>query len=165
MNSDSPLPIFRISVNGRERTVSAPAEIPLLWVLREKLGLIGTKYGCGRGLCGACSVLIDGKLARSCRLQVSSVSGRRITTIEGLAAEPGQPVVEAWIAEQVPQCGFCQSGQIVAATALLSSTPSPDEDAVTRFMAGNVCRCGTYVRIRRAIRRAAGAMARRGSAT
>jgi isoquinoline 1-oxidoreductase subunit alpha len=148
---------FQLIVNGRERTVRVPPEMPLLWVLREQLGLTGTKYGCGLGLCGACSVLVDSTLERSCQLTASEVSGRRVTTIEGLSAEPGQPVVDAWIAEQVPQCGFCQSGQIVAATALLASSPSPDEAEISRFMAGNVCRCGTYVRIRRAIRRAAAA--------
>ncbi len=153
---------FQMIVNGRERTVRVPPEMPLLWVLRETLGLTGTKYGCGRGLCGACSVLVEGKLARSCQLRASDVSGRRITTIEGVAAEPGQPVVEAWIAEQVPQCGFCQSGQIVAATALLSSSPFPDEDEIERFMSGNICRCSTYVRIRRAIHRAAAAADRGG---
>jgi isoquinoline 1-oxidoreductase alpha subunit len=145
----------RISVNGREQTVQVPPEMPLLWILREQLGLTGTKYGCGRGLCGACSVLVDGKLTRSCQLRASAVSGRVITTIEALAAEPGHPVVESWIAEQVPQCGFCQSGQIVAATALLDKNDSPTEDEINRFMSGNVCRCGTYVRIRCAVRRAA----------
>jgi aerobic-type carbon monoxide dehydrogenase small subunit (CoxS/CutS family) len=155
MSADSSEAI-EIAVNGRPRTVRVPPDMPLLWVLREQLGLTGTKYGCGRGLCGACSVLVDGELARSCQLTAAAVSGRKVTTIEGLAAEAGQPVVEAWIAEQVPQCGFCQSGQIVAATALLARSSSPTEAEIDRFMAGNVCRCGTYVRIRCAIRRAAG---------
>jgi aerobic-type carbon monoxide dehydrogenase small subunit (CoxS/CutS family) len=154
MSADS-FESIEIHVNGRTRAVQVPPDMPLLWVLREELGLTGTRYGCGRGLCGACSVLVDGNLARSCQLTAAAASGRKVTTIEGLAAEAGQPVVEAWIAEQVPQCGFCQSGQIVAATALLARSSSPTEAEIDRFMAGNVCRCGTYVRIRCAIRRAA----------
>jgi aerobic-type carbon monoxide dehydrogenase small subunit (CoxS/CutS family) len=146
---------IQLVVNGQQRAVHVLPDTPLLWVLRETLELTGTKYGCGRGLCGACSVHVEGALARSCLLPVSAVAGRRITTIEGLAADEGHPVVRAWIEEQVPQCGYCQPGQIVAATALLRQNPSPRDEEITRFMSGNVCRCGAYVRILRAVRRAA----------
>ena len=149
-------------VNGQRRAVLVAPDMPLLWVLRDTLGLTGTKYGCGRGLCGACSVLVDGALTRACLVAVAAVAGRQITTIEGLAADHDHPVVRAWIEEQVPQCGYCQPGQIVAATALLRQRPLPGDEEITRFMAGNVCRCGTYVRIRRAIHRAAGMIAARG---
>jgi aerobic-type carbon monoxide dehydrogenase small subunit (CoxS/CutS family) len=148
------MPPFRLSVNGESRTVDVPADMPLLWVLRDTLGLTGTKYGCGMALCGACTVLMDGDPTRTCVTPVSSVGGRRITTIEGLSAEGDHPVQRAWIAEEVPQCGFCQSGQVLAAAALLAGTPDPSDAQIDRAMT-NICRCGTYQRIRRAIHRAA----------
>lgn len=146
----------RLEVNGREVTVEAHGETPLLWVLRDTLDLTGTKYGCGRGLCGACTVLVAGKSVRSCQLPLSEVDNRPITTIEGLHPEGKHPVQEAWIAEDVPQCGYCQAGQIMSAVALLSSNPTPSPAEIDQAMAGNLCRCGTYVRIRRAVARAAG---------
>ena len=145
-----------IIVNGAPRVVSAADEMPLLWVLRDLLGLTGTKYGCGRGLCGACTVHIDGQAARACLTAVSTIEGRLVTTIEGLSPDRSHPVQAAWIAEQVPQCGYCQSGQIMQAAALLAKTPRPTHDEIDAAMGGNICRCGTYPRIRRAIQRAAG---------
>jgi isoquinoline 1-oxidoreductase subunit alpha len=143
-------------VNGVARTIDvADPQTPLLWALRESLGLTGTKYGCGAGLCGACTVLVDGAAARSCQLPLQAVARRSITTIEGLSAGTIDPVQQAWIAEQVPQCGYCQSGQIMAAVALLASNPDPSDDEINAAMDGNLCRCGTYARIRRAIHRAA----------
>ncbi len=143
-------------VNGRERRVEADPEMPLLWVLRDTLGLTGTKFGCGAGLCGACTVHLDGEAARSCMTPVGSVSRRRVTTIEGLSASGAHSLQNAWIAEQVPQCGYCQPGQIMAAAALLARKPKPSDAEVDEAMSGNLCRCGTYLRIRRAIRRASG---------
>jgi aerobic-type carbon monoxide dehydrogenase small subunit (CoxS/CutS family) len=148
------MPPYRLSVNGQQRSVNVPAEMPLLWVLRDTLGLTGTKYGCGMALCGACTVLLDGEPARSCVTPVSTVAARRVTTIEGLSAEGDHPVQRAWIAEEVPQCGFCQSGQVLAAAALLAKTPDPSDAEIDRTMT-NICRCGTYQRIRTAIHRAA----------
>ena len=145
-----------IIVNGTPRVVSAADEMPLLWVLRDLLGLTGTKYGCGRGLCGACTVHIDGQAARACLTAVGTIEGRLVTTIEGLSPARSHPVQAAWIAEQVPQCGYCQSGQIMQAAALLAKTPRPTHDDIDAAMGGNICRCGTYPRIRRAIQRAAG---------
>jgi isoquinoline 1-oxidoreductase subunit alpha len=145
-----------LRVNGRERTISVAPETPLLWVLRDTLELTGTKFGCGAGLCGACTVHLDGQAARSCATPVSQASGKNITTIEGLSANGLHPLQQAWIAEQVPQCGYCQAGQIMAASALLERTPQPSDEQITQAMNGNLCRCGTYDRIRRAIRRAAG---------
>jgi aerobic-type carbon monoxide dehydrogenase small subunit (CoxS/CutS family) len=131
--------------------------MPLLWAIRNEIGLTGTKYGCGIAQCGACTVLMDGKAVRSCLLPAASAQGREITTIEGLSKGGAlTKVQEAWVAEDVPQCGYCQSGQVMAATALLNRTPKPDDSDIDAAMAGNICRCGTYVRIRRAIRRAAG---------
>ena len=145
-----------ITINGRRYTPDLPdPSTPLLWVLRDWLGLTGTRYGCGAGLCGACTVHLDGLPVRSCITPVSAVGARRVTTIEGVSAGPGQKVQHAWIAEQVPQCGYCQSGQIMCAAALLAKTPNPTDDEIDRAMAGNICRCGTYQRIRRAIHRAA----------
>lgn len=133
----------------------AAPDTPLLWVLRDTLGLTGTKYGCGMGLCGACTVHLDGEAIRSCQTHVNAIGGKRITTIEGLSANRSHPVQLAWIAEQVPQCGYCQSGQIMQAAALLTNKPHPTRDEIDQAMMGNICRCATYQRIRRAIERAA----------
>jgi isoquinoline 1-oxidoreductase alpha subunit len=146
----------RLKVNGQDHGVDVPDNTPLLWVLRDTLGLRGTKYGCGRGLCGACTVHLDGRAVRSCMTPVSAVKERAITTIEGLSFEGLHPCQRAWIEEDVPQCGYCQAGQIMAAAALLAANPHPDDATIRRAMAGNLCRCGTYQRIRRAVRRAAG---------
>ena len=146
---------IRLRVNGRERTVSVPPETPLLWVLRDTLALTGTKFGCGAGLCGACTVHVDSAAVRSCTLRVADVAGKNITTIEGLSPDRSHPLQQAWIAEEVPQCGYCQSGQIMAAAALLSRNPHPSQEQILQAMEGNLCRCGTYQRIRRAIQRAA----------
>jgi isoquinoline 1-oxidoreductase alpha subunit len=147
-----------LTVNGREATISDDqAAVPLLWILREALGLIGAKFGCGQGLCGACTVHLDGEAVRSCQVSAAEAAGKVITTIEGLADAAGlHPVQQAWIAESVPQCGYCQAGQIMAAAALLRQNAMPDDAAIDAAMAGNLCRCGTYQRIRRAIHLAAG---------
>jgi isoquinoline 1-oxidoreductase alpha subunit len=157
-----PAPIrLTLHVNGAARQVTADPDMPLLWVLRDLLGLTGTKYGCGMMVCGACTVHLDGEAVRSCRLPVGSLAGRAVTTIEGLATAGAagppalHPVQRAWVAEQVPQCGYCQSGQIMAAAALLARNPAPSDEQITAAMDGNLCRCGTYLRIRRAIHRAA----------
>ncbi len=148
--------MISLLVNGARRTVDADPDMPLLWALREKLGLTGTKFGCGVAQCGACTVHVDGQPVRSCITPVSAVGGRRVTTIEGLTPAGGlHPVQQAWIAEEVPQCGYCQSGQILAAAALLAKKPSPTDADIDDAMAGNICRCGTYPRIRAAIHRAA----------
>ena len=150
--------MLRLNVNGKVRELSdAEASTPLLWVLRDELGLTGTKFGCGVGICGACTVLLDGNPIRSCSTTASTASGRDITTIEGLASEDGEltPVQQAWIDLDVAQCGYCQTGQIMGATALLESNPTPSNEDIDAAMAGNICRCGTYLRIRNAIKRAA----------
>lgn len=144
-----------LTVNGKEERLDVDPEKPLLWVLRENLQLTGTKYGCGIAACGACTVHLDGEPIRSCVTPVSAAAGKRVTTIEGLSADRAHPVQKAWIAEEVPQCGFCQSGQIMAAAALLANTPKPDDGAIDSAMRNNLCRCGTYQRIRRAVKRAA----------
>ena len=144
-----------LTVNGKAVSVAAEPDTPLLWVLREHLKLTGTKYGCGSGLCGACTVHIDGKAVRSCQATVSQVQGKKVTTIEGLSADSSHPLQKAWIAEQVPQCGYCQSGQIMQAAELLAATKNPTRDQIVAHMDGNICRCGTYPRIVRAIQRAA----------
>jgi isoquinoline 1-oxidoreductase alpha subunit len=143
-------------VNGQEHEVDVSPDTPLLWVLRDSLGLTGTKYGCGQGLCGACTVHVDGEAARSCTLPVSEVAGRQITTIEGLSPDGSHPLQQAWLAENVVQCGYCQPGQIMAAAALLAQSPEPTDEEIDTAMSGNLCRCGTYQRIRHAIHRAAG---------
>lgn len=145
-----------LNINGEQKSFDAPDDMPLLWVLRDILGMTGTKFGCGVALCGACTVHVDGKAVRSCMLPVSAVSGRAITTIEGVGTTPvGAKVQKAWLDLEVIQCGYCQSGQIMSAAALLASTPTPDNSDIDAAMAGNICRCGTYVRVREAIKHAA----------
>jgi len=149
-----------ISVNGKPMTVDADPETPLLWVLRDFLELTGTKFGCGMALCGACTVHVDGRPTRSCITALAAVTGRRITTIEGIGLhKTGRLVQEAWVAENVPQCGYCQSGQIMSATALLSGNKEPSDTQIDAAMSGNICRCATYPRIRAAIKRAAKGLA------
>lgn len=148
------MPNYTFHVNGSEKNADVSPDTPLLWVLRDNLQLTGTKFGCGAGLCGACSVHVNGALTRSCITPVSQVVGKHVTTIEGLGANGLHPLQAAWIAEDVPQCGYCQSGQIMAAAAMLQKTPHPTDQQITDFMSGNICRCGTYERIRRAIHRA-----------
>jgi isoquinoline 1-oxidoreductase alpha subunit len=145
-----------LTINGEQRSFDAPADMPLLWVLRDIIGLTGTKYGCGIAQCGACTVHVDGKPVRSCVLPVGALNGRTITTIEGVGVSPaGAKVQKAWLDLEVIQCGYCQSGQIMSAAALLASTPNPDDSDINAAMSGNICRCGTYVRIREAIKLAA----------
>ena len=144
-----------VDVNGRALKVNAQPDTPLLWVLRDELGLTGTKYGCGIAQCGACTVLIDGQAMRSCQMPVSAVGAAKVMTIEGLGGT--HPLQEAWVKLDVPQCGYCQSGQIMSAVALLASNPKPDDAAITAAMDGNICRCGAYQRIRAAIKDAAAA--------
>jgi isoquinoline 1-oxidoreductase alpha subunit len=146
---------FTLQINGLNHAVNADPAMPLLWVLRDLLNLTGTKYGCGMGLCGACTVHLDGTATRSCLTPVSAAVGRRILTIEGLGARELHPIQQAWIDEQVPQCGYCQSGQILSAAALLARKPHPTDAEIDEGMAGNLCRCATYFRIRNAIHRAA----------
>jgi isoquinoline 1-oxidoreductase subunit alpha len=141
-------------VNGGPVSVEAPQDTPLLWVIREQLKLTGTKFGCGAGLCGACVVHIDGKRAFSCQIQISDVAGKQVTTIEGLSPDSSHPVQKAWLAERVPQCGYCQSGQIMSAADLLKRNPHPTRAQILAQMSGHICRCGTYPRIVRAIERA-----------
>ena len=145
----------KLIVNGRSRTVDVPAEMPLLWVIRDVLNLRGTKYGCGIAVCGACTVHINGEATRSCVTPISSVAGKRVTTIEGLSENGSHPVQQAWMDQDVAQCGYCQSGQIMSAVSLLSKYPNPTDDQIDAAMSGNFCRCGTYLRIRQAIHKAA----------
>jgi isoquinoline 1-oxidoreductase alpha subunit len=148
--------MITLNINGQPRSVDAPADMPLLWVLRDLLGLTGTKFGCGIAQCGACTVHLDGAPVRSCLLPVGSIGERPITTIEGVGSTPiGAKVQKAWLDLEVIQCGYCQSGQIMSAAALLKTTPAPDDADIDAAMAGNICRCGTYVRIREAIKQAA----------
>ncbi len=147
---------MKLIINGVAHQVDAAEDTPLLWVLRDHLGLTGTKFGCGIASCGACTVHLDGEPVRSCQTPLSDVGEATITTIEGLAGDELHPVQQAWIDEQVPQCGYCQSGQIMSAAALLRETPNPSDEDIDVAMAGNMCRCGTYPRMRRAIKRAAG---------
>ena len=144
-----------LTVNGKPYTVNVPADTPLLWVIREHLQLTGTKFGCGLAQCGACTVHLDGSPVRSCQIPLSAAAGKKITTIEGLHPQGQHPLQVAWIAEQVPQCGYCQSGQIMQAAGLLAKNPNPSDDEIVAHMSGNICRCATYLRIKRAIRRAA----------
>jgi len=147
---------IHLVINDRSHDVEVAPDMPLLWVLRDQLNMTGTKYGCGMGLCGACTVHLDDEAVRSCQTPVSSVGAKRITTIEGLSGDNSHPVQKAWIAEQVPQCGYCQPGQIMSAAALLAKTAKPTDEQIDSAMMGNLCRCGMYQRIRRAIHRAAG---------
>ncbi len=142
-------------LNGKPTTLDADPTMPLLWAIRELAGLTGTKFGCGMALCGACTVHLDGKATRSCVMPLSAVAGRKVTTIEGLGTTPAKAVQAAWVKLQVPQCGYCQSGQIMSATALLESNPAPTDDDIDSAMSGNICRCATYSRIRAAIHAAA----------
>ena len=142
-------------VNGRTVSADAPSETLLLWIIREEIKLTGTKFSCGAGLCGACMVHVDGKRAFSCQTQLADVAGREVTTIEGLSPDSSHPVQKAWLAERVPQCGYCQSGQIMSAADLLKQNPHPTRDEIVAHMSANICRCGTYPRILRAIERAA----------
>ena len=151
----------RMNINKKVQEVEAPEDMPLLWALRDVVGLKGTKYGCGIGVCGACTVLLDGKAVRSCMTRVGTVGNQAVTTIEGLADTEVHPVQEAWQEIDVPQCGYCQPGQIMAATALLAHTPNPTDADIDSQMSGNLCRCGTYPRIRAAIHQAAEKMAAR----
>jgi len=144
-----------IKVNGASHQLDVEDEMPLLWVLREEVGLTGTKFGCGIAQCGACTVHINGEAVRSCVTPIGTIDGAEITTIEGLSPDSRHPVQQAWLTEEVPQCGYCQSGQIMSATALLNTIPHPDDADIDAAMAGNICRCGTYVRIREAIKHAA----------
>jgi isoquinoline 1-oxidoreductase alpha subunit len=146
---------FEFTLNGTKRTVDVAPDIPLLWVLRDTLGLTGTKYSCGKGLCGSCTVLLDGMPVRSCITPVESVAGKKVLSIEGLSGDRSHPVQRAWIANEVPQCGYCQSGQILTAVALLSTHPHPTDQQIDEAMGGVLCRCGTYQRIRKAIHQAA----------
>jgi isoquinoline 1-oxidoreductase alpha subunit len=151
------VPAMRVlKINGREATVDVPDDVPLLWVIREDLQMCGTKFGCGMALCGACTVHLDGQPVRSCVTPVSVAAGKEITTIEGLSKDGTHPLQQAWVKENVPQCGYCQSGQIMQAAALLKDKPNPTDEEITAAMSGNICRCGTYGRIRAAIKRAAG---------
>jgi aerobic-type carbon monoxide dehydrogenase small subunit (CoxS/CutS family) len=147
--------MIKLNVNGQEKQVDVDPQTPLLWVLRDTLGLTGTKYGCGAALCGACTVHIEGEPTRSCVTPVNAVADRKITTIEGLSKDRSHPVQQAWMELDVPQCGYCQSGQIMAAVALLAKKPVPTDADIDAAMSGNLCRCGTYQRIRAAIHRAA----------
>jgi len=151
---------MELTINGRALQVDVPADMPLLWVLRDVIGLTGTKFGCGIAACGACTVQLDGQAVRSCITPVSGVVGKRITTIEAIGeTPPGKKIQDAWVALDVPQCGYCQSGQIMSASALLAKNPTPNDADIDTAMSGNICRCGTYGRIRAAIKQAAGAPA------
>jgi aerobic-type carbon monoxide dehydrogenase small subunit (CoxS/CutS family) len=151
-----------VIVNGKKHEVDVETDVPLLWVIRENLGMTGTKFGCGVAQCGACTVHLDGQPIRSCITPIAAAQGKKITTIEGLSPDGSHPIQRAWIAEDVPQCGYCQSGQIMSAAALLAAKPKPTDADIDAAMSGNICRCGTYQRIRRAIHRAAGSLAQGG---
>jgi len=154
-----------LKINGASHALDVPDDMPLLWALRDLLNLVGTKYGCGVGECGSCTVLMDGVPIRSCRVRATAMDGKEITTIEGLSTDGSHPVQRAWDEEDVPQCGYCQAGQVLSAVALLNRIPDPDDADIDSAMSGVLCRCGTYIRIRKAIKRAAGHMAGNGSAS
>jgi isoquinoline 1-oxidoreductase alpha subunit len=147
-----------LQINGKSMNVDAPADTPMLWVLRDHLGLTGTKFGCGMALCGACTVHLDGQPVRSCQTPLSAAAGKKVSTIESLSANNSHPLQKAWIAHDVPQCGYCQSGQLMSAAALLKTNKNPSDDDIDAAMSGNICRCGTYPRIRAAIKTAAAEM-------
>lgn len=147
--------MIKFELNGAQQTLDADPQMPLLWTLRDLIKLTGTKYGCGAGLCGACTVHLDGKAVRSCIMPISAINGKKVTTIEGLSDDASHPVQQAWIKHNVPQCGYCQSGQIMSASALLATNAAPTDQDIDRAMSGNLCRCGTYPRIRKAIHEAA----------
>ncbi len=149
------MPAITLRINGQDKQVDVPEGMPLLWVLRDRLDLTGTKFGCGIGSCGACTVHLDGVAVRSCQTPAVAAAGKAVTTIEGLSSDGSHPVQQAWIEAQVPQCGYCQSGQIMSAAALLATNPNPSDSDIDTAMSGNLCRCGTYQRIRKAIHRAA----------
>jgi isoquinoline 1-oxidoreductase alpha subunit len=153
----------KFTLNGKAETVDVPPAMPLLWVLRDTLGMIGTKFGCGMSLCGACTIHLDGQPVRSCVTPISNVAGKSVTTIEGLSADRSSPIQQAWIAEDVPQCGYCQSGQIMTAAALLAKTANPTDADIDEAMRNNICRCGTYQSIRRAVHLAAELRAKAGA--
>jgi aerobic-type carbon monoxide dehydrogenase small subunit (CoxS/CutS family) len=148
--------MISLTVNGKSHDVDVPSDMPLLWVIRDTIGLTGTKFGCGLSQCGACTVHLEGNAIRSCTTPVALAAGKKITTIEGLSPTSSHALQVAWVAEQVPQCGYCQSGQLMSASALLAKTPKPTDAEIDAAMTGNICRCGTYQRIHRAIKRAAG---------
>lgn len=149
------MPTYQIKVNGQSRTVDVADDTPMLWVLRDELGLVGTKFGCGAGACGACTVHVDGIAMRSCQIPVSQMNGEAITTIEGLSEKGTHPVQQAWATHDVPQCGYCQAGQMMSAAALLDNSPNPSDAEIDAAMSGNICRCGTYLRIHAAVKTAA----------
>ncbi len=149
------MPKYNLTINGKQQSVNVPDDMPLLWVLRDELGLTGTKFGCGRGLCGSCTIHLDGESTRACMTPVEYADGSEITTIEGLSPDLSHPLQKAWLAEEVPQCGYCQSGQIMTAASLLEQNSDPTDDDIDTAMKMNLCRCGTYQRIRKAIHRAA----------
>ena len=149
------MPLYNLKINGLEKSVEVASETPLLWVLRDSIGLVGTKFGCGIGSCGACTVHLNGQATRSCLLQVSQLEGIEITTIEGLSENGDHPIQQAWLEHDVPQCGYCQAGQIMQAASLLKSNPNPTDEDIEARMDGNICRCGTYTRIKKAIKYAA----------
>jgi isoquinoline 1-oxidoreductase alpha subunit len=157
------MPAYTLIVNGQSRPVDVPADTPLLWVLRDTLGLVGTKYGCGMGVCGSCTVHVMGAPLRSCQLPISALEGANVTTIEGLAPDGSHPLQKAWCDHDVPQCGYCQAGQIMTAAALLQTNPKATEEEIDGALAGNLCRCGTYARIRSAVKDAALAMQQGGA--
>ena len=156
------MPQITLKINGTDHSLDVPSDMPLLWALRDKLNLTGTKYSCGIGQCGTCTVLVDGKPVKSCRSKAVNLAGKEITTIEGLSPDGKHPVQRAWNHVDVPQCGYCQGGQILVATALLAQNPKPDDAAIDEAMSDNLCRCGTYVRIRKAVKLAAEYVADKG---
>jgi isoquinoline 1-oxidoreductase alpha subunit len=157
------MPALTLTVNGKRRKVDVSPETPLLWVLRDTLGLTGTKYGCGQGLCGSCTGLRDGKAIRSCAITVAQAAGKKVTTVEGLAGPLGQALRAAWTAEEVPQCGYCQPGYLMTTAALLAEKPHPSDAEIDKALREHICRCGTYPRLRRAVHRAAAAVAKGGA--